>query len=218
MASGYRNSAGVDSDDLYDPDVVGDGYTATFLRRSDGSPLRYASASYGTPGDPFGYRDNGGADVGPRWAKKGTAQYSIPFATDYFANSQVRGNATLTLNMNNNGTWTVTRFTSQSSGSGTVVVDSGTWLPSGGSVSDYTCMFAYTVNSSNTTGDGGNNVVNGAATQSALTTTRSFTVNSSAPITGDKASQTIGITVTLYKNGVLKSTSQTRFSTNVNGN
>lgn len=75
MTSGYRNAAGVDADDLNDADVVGDGYAAAGFGRSDGTPLRYASAQYGTPGDPFGYRDQAGADIGPKWSKKGAANY-----------------------------------------------------------------------------------------------------------------------------------------------
>ncbi|WNL46546.1 hypothetical protein RKE25_02600 [Dyella sp. BiH032] len=75
MASGYRNGAGVDTDDLYDPDVVGDGPVATGFLRADGTTLRYASAMYGTPGDAIGFRDQAGADNGPKWAKKGTANY-----------------------------------------------------------------------------------------------------------------------------------------------
>lgn len=75
MASGFRNAAGVDTDDLYDPDLVGAGPQATGFRRADGATLRYASATYGTPGDAMGFRLSDGRDIGPLWAKKGTASY-----------------------------------------------------------------------------------------------------------------------------------------------
>jgi hypothetical protein len=76
--SGYRNSAGADTDDLFDPDVEDNGYVATFMRDSNGNGLHYASASYGTPGAAIGYRDANGNDVGPQWAAKGTASYALP--------------------------------------------------------------------------------------------------------------------------------------------
>ncbi|QWP76081.1 hypothetical protein J5226_21185 [Lysobacter sp. K5869] len=73
MASGHR-SGGVDFDDLFEPDVIGDGPTAGFLRRADGTPLRYAHAQYGTIRADVGRR-TGGVDVARLWAAKGTASY-----------------------------------------------------------------------------------------------------------------------------------------------
>ena len=45
MAKGIR-SAGWDFDDLFDPDVIGDGPSVANLR-SGGAPLRYAALKYG---------------------------------------------------------------------------------------------------------------------------------------------------------------------------
>ncbi len=87
MDDGFYNSAGVDSSQLYDPDVMGDGYIATFLTRSDGTPLRYALSKYGTPGPILGFSDSSGNDVGPEWAAKGTAKYLL--ATPTFNNGLV---------------------------------------------------------------------------------------------------------------------------------
>lgn len=78
MASGYRNSAGVDTDDLYDPDIQGDGPAATGYRKADGSTLRYAAAKYGIAGVAIGYRMANGIDIGTLWARKGTAHYGNP--------------------------------------------------------------------------------------------------------------------------------------------
>lgn len=72
MASGYR-SGGVDFDDLFDPDVMGDGPSAAGLR-SGGTPLKYAALAYGSKRADVGYRQ-GGSDVSNLWAAKGTAQY-----------------------------------------------------------------------------------------------------------------------------------------------
>lgn len=73
MASGHR-SGGVDFDDLFDPDVIGDGPVAGFLRRADGSPLRYAHIQYGTQRADVNRR-SGNVDVARLWAAKGTASY-----------------------------------------------------------------------------------------------------------------------------------------------
>ena len=213
MTSGYRNSAGVDADDLFDPDVQGDGYAATFLRRSDGTPLKFASASYGTPGDVFGFRDASGVDVGPKWAKKGTAQYALPINGQTFnADRTTRGGASLDLNMNSDGTYSVVRTTDAAS-----TLASGNWLPSGGAVSDYSCDFSYAINDENVVGTGTNSVTNGASSASALTTTRTFTQRSTANQSQSAASRTGTITMHLYKSGVLKSTTTVTFETSVTG-
>lgn len=75
MPVGYRNSAGVDFDDLFDPDVQGDGPTAPFLRTAAGVAVRYADISYGSKGPNVGYRTSAGVDVSNLWAAKGTARY-----------------------------------------------------------------------------------------------------------------------------------------------
>jgi len=215
MASGFRNSAGVDFDDLYDTDTVGDGYVATFLRRSDGSSLHYASASYGTPGDAVGFRDGSGVDVGPRWAKKGTAQYALPINGQTFnSNAAARGHAQLDMNMISDGTYTIVR---SATGLSTATLASGNWLPSGGSVSDYTVQFIGSQTGSVVAG-GTNTTVNGATSASALTTTRTFSAKSDAPLTADRASADCSLTIKLFKSGNLVSTTVVTLHTNANGN
>lgn len=144
--SGFRNIAGVDTDSLYDADVVGDGPVATFLRRSDGTPLRYAAARYGTPGDPLGFRGPDGSDMGPKWCKKGTATYTIgglngrTFSAQQTAlTSQAQVAASVTLAINANGTWQVFGNTNQG-GITMPAPNSGNWLTSG-SAGDYQVQF-----------------------------------------------------------------------------
>lgn len=215
MADGFRNSSGVDASELYDPDVIGDGYDATWLRRTDGTTLKYALARYGTPGPVLGQRDSGGADAGPKWAAKGTASYALAFdGQTYTANAAARGHAQLDLNMKSDGTWTIIR-------SGTSIITatlaSGTWLPSGDSVSDYTVQFVATQSGSVVAG-GTNSVSNGASAASALTTTRKLSAMSDAPLTSDRANATTGVTVKLFKSGSLISTTLVTLQTNANGN
>jgi hypothetical protein len=89
MTSKFSNVAIGDTDDLFDQDVVGDGPVATFLRRADGSPLRYAAAKYGQPGPALGMRDAAGNDMGPQWARKGTASYALPINGQQFTRAYV---------------------------------------------------------------------------------------------------------------------------------
>lgn len=75
MTSGFRNAAGQDADDVYDPDVVGDGSPGAGFRNASGQNIRYASSRYGQPGGVLGCRNDGGADYGPGWSSKNTANY-----------------------------------------------------------------------------------------------------------------------------------------------
>ncbi len=89
MTTGYRNSSGVDFDDVFDPYVQGTKPGATGYRTSDGVDLnqRYAPLSFGTAAAVQGYRLSGGADVNTLWAAKGTAQYSLPFNGQTYSKS-----------------------------------------------------------------------------------------------------------------------------------
>lgn len=106
MASGHR-SGGVDFDDLFDQDIIGDGPVAGFLKRADGSPLRYAHIQYGAKRADVNRR-SGGLDVSNKWAAKGTASYVTDggyggrlHASDVGASS---AKATATFSFNANGT------------------------------------------------------------------------------------------------------------------
>lgn len=161
MTAGYRNASGVDADDLFDPDVVGDGYTATFLRRADGTPLRYASAVYGTPGAAFGYRDNTGADVGPKWAKKGTANYwsVVNMNAPGYEHSTTSGNAVLgnsefRIVFHANGTLTQEVAGDNSTGLAWSVVNTSTFARGGNPASSYQVRLSWAITTNNYTGTG----------------------------------------------------------------
>lgn len=77
MPAGFRNAAGVDFDDVFDPYVEGTKPANCGLRTSDGFDLvnRYAPISYGSKAPDVGFRTSGGVDVSNLWAAKGTAVY-----------------------------------------------------------------------------------------------------------------------------------------------
>ncbi len=72
MASGIK-SREVDFDDLFDPDIIGDGPVANGLKRG-GTALHYANIIYGTRRADVGIK-HAGTDVAALWAAKGTAVY-----------------------------------------------------------------------------------------------------------------------------------------------
>lgn len=156
MAKGIT-SGGVDFDDLFDPDVVGDGPSTPWLT-SGGVALRYAALAYGTKRADVGYRNSAGVDVTNLWAAKGTAVYVNQSALPallrcYIVNSSgpVTSTATFTFQRNGivtffpadyvNQNWVVPtgttagdaydiRFTLQAGGNstGTLTGTLGTWL------------------------------------------------------------------------------------------
>lgn len=75
MASGVK-SKGVDLDELFDPDIVGDGPIAAGIK-SNGVAIKYAALKYGTKRADVGIAD-AGVDVSNKWAAKGTASYTLP--------------------------------------------------------------------------------------------------------------------------------------------
>lgn len=118
-------SAGVDFDDLFDPDVVGDGPTAPALTVG-GTPLKYAAIAYGSKRPDVGYAQ-GGVDVSNLWAAKGTATYvsdgGLPagWGTVVDRNPGQPGTAVAFFSYRANGIveW----------GRGSTTVDSGRWAP-----------------------------------------------------------------------------------------
>lgn len=107
MASGVKSN-GVDLDDLFDPDVKGDGPTAPGIQ-SNGVPLRYAALKYGSKRSNVGIQ-NAGVDVSNLWAAKGTAIYGLSInGKSYTANPTTAGSvssATLQF-VTNNSTFSV---------------------------------------------------------------------------------------------------------------
>lgn len=146
MASGYR-SGGVDFDDLFDPDVMGDGPTASGYRRS-GQPLRYAHIQYGQKRGDVGYR-SGGVDVSNLWAAKGTATYVLPFHGKGFSahnqaatNAQGSASAQVELRINADGAYEVWVSTTGGGNSSSRMADRGIWLRNGG-VGEYDVRFEF---------------------------------------------------------------------------
>lgn len=122
MATNYRNSAGTDFDDLFDPYVTGTVPPNTAFRTSDGVDLagRYAPLSYGTKRADVNYRTSAGTDLSNLWAQKGSAIY-FPAAiiSNSTSTSGASRTASITFMVKTDGTLTVgTVGTSSSSGSG----------------------------------------------------------------------------------------------------
>lgn len=110
MPSGIK-SADVDFDDLFDPDIVGDGPVANGLAQN-GTALRYANVIYGARRADVGIKD-AGTDVAAKWATKGTAVYvdlsGIPpglgFEGSAPAGSQMQGRCGYTFSRNGAASW-----------------------------------------------------------------------------------------------------------------
>jgi hypothetical protein len=222
MANTYRNSAGQNPEDVYDADVVGDGPVAAIsnigYRNAAGVLLKFAALKYGTAAANHGYRLADGRDFSALWCKKGTAVYSLPFdGANFSINSQTRGGAYAHVTMKSDGTFSVYTFNSGGSPQ-TVIRYSGTWLPSGESVANWSVQYDAALTSESSMQEGYNYITNGAPTVSALTTTRDCEGGSNASLTGSNADANGYISVKLYRLGVLRSTSRFTFNTNVNGN
>lgn len=141
MASGHRNGQ-VDFDDLFDPDIIGDGPVANgYAAKHVG--LRYAHVRYGTRRADVGYRI-GGQDVASLWAAKGTATYTLPFhGKGFTSGNQAKSNsggtcsANVRLNLMPDGTYTITKASTGGGNDSSSTVDSGRWLPTGQSAAEY---------------------------------------------------------------------------------
>jgi hypothetical protein len=143
MPTGFE-SDGVDFDDLFDPDVMGDGPQATWLENS-GVPLRYAALAYGTKRADVGYEDNG-VDVSNLWAAKGTAVYALPINGQSFSISNIvppaqQGSAAITFYIKSDGTYELQYSRTHGGGVPSVL---GTWLPNGSAASEFQVRFTRT--------------------------------------------------------------------------
>lgn len=131
-------SKGIAFENLFDPDVIGDGPTAPGYM-VNGVPLRFAALKYGTKRANVGYAENG-VDVSNKWAAIGTAAYSLAFdGRAYTANaSSLTGSgsvrASLALNVRADGTWDIVRANIPG---GTATLASGAWHTFGGVAGDY---------------------------------------------------------------------------------
>lgn len=179
MASGFRNSAGVDFDSLFDPYQQGTAPAATGFRTSDGVDLagRYAPIAFGTKGPDVGYRTSAGTDLSNLWAAAGTATYPLPINGASFIGrasglNSPNMDANVTLSINADGTYQVTCVGNTPD---TTAGASGTWLPSGQSASDYDVEFVWT--QSNQYPTGAATVTNEAATYQACTSSHQISAN-----------------------------------------
>lgn len=122
MTVGFRNSAGVDFDSLFDPYVTGTPPANTGYRSSAGVDLagRYAPIAFGTKGPNVGFRTSGGVDVSNLWAAFGTAQYlpALMFARSlsFVGGAQA---ASLRVALKTNGTIVITTNGTTVGGGGT---------------------------------------------------------------------------------------------------
>lgn len=198
MPSGYR-SGGVDFDELFDPDVMGNGPTAPGYR-ANGQALRYAHIQYGSKGPDVGRRE-GGVDISNKWARKGSAVYALGFnGKGYSATSSAPTDGTqnptarLSLTINSNGTWQISRTVLGSiGGNGGVTLETGSWLPSGHSAGDYQVQFSGSAS-------GGGSVNNGAATPQSCATSRTFSLEASvAAASADLIDTSISLQCTMTR-------------------
>ncbi|HEV2681721.1 MAG TPA: hypothetical protein VGV14_14545 [Rhodanobacter sp.] len=159
MAFSYRNAAGLNPEDVYDPDVIGDGPDAAIsgigYRNAAGVLLRFAALKYGSAAANHGYRLADGRDFSALWAKKGTASYNdavLGTFGPYNARSSSSHDtgASFTLVFKTDGTFAVTMTSLQgSSKSGTPT--SGGWhkAPAAGVGNGYEIQFIATMSINN---------------------------------------------------------------------
>ena len=142
MPSGFK-SAGIDFDDLFDPDIKGDGPYASGLT-SAGAGVKYAALVYGAKRPDVGIQ-SAGADVSNLWAAKGTASYestvypvfsSVSVASDGASGAQT---ASFTIRLKPNGECDLD---TASTASGTTHIDSKWFNPLRETVgAEYQVMF-----------------------------------------------------------------------------
>lgn len=196
MAVGYRNSAGVDFDDLFQPGTT----QATGFRKSDGADLRYEPRGTTAKIPDVGYRDSLGSDLSNLWMAKGLAP-PVPgfdgktYRSSASAPTGATGNtsAEIRLTMNFDGTWAVRAVRVNAVDAGTVILASGVWLPAGASPGDFTVQYAVG------SGTGEGIVTNGAAVPSSLSSSRTVSLTSvvlsaSSNVTADERYVTTTLT------------------------
>lgn len=178
MPSGYSNSAGVDFDDLFEPGSLG---AAGFLY-SDGTELRYAPRGSVPKIPDVGYYDSDNVDLSNRWMPKGAAPPMPGFnGKTYVSYALAPTNETgqttgaITLIFRPTGVWEAIGNKANAIGEGTVVLDSGTWLPAGQSAGDFTVRFSVGG------GTGQGTISNTAASAQNLAGTQSVTLITEVP-------------------------------------
>lgn len=191
-----NKTAGVNFDDQFDPDVVGDGPMATSYKNA-GTALKYAAIKYGSKGPDCDYKQ-ASVDLSNIWAAKGTASYALPingnsYNSQYIIPPAETGSSFITFSITGSaGAWTYNVKGLTTSG-GAHTFASGPCPANAASV-----MFtwgSYTID----TGDSGGSTSNGAPTKTAISnnigaTYTTDTFNSSSGTRG----RIYTFTITLY--------------------
>lgn len=168
MTKNFRRGT-VDFDDIFEPDIMGDGPSASFLTSGD-VPLKYAALVHGTKAADVGFRTAAGVDVSNLWAAKGTAVYVLSIDGQNIACNDVALTneqsifAQIDFTLSSAGTWKVERT---EGGESTVLVASGTWLSDAAAAGDYEVQFDVTHVAGEPPA-----VTNGAPVYAAASTTR----------------------------------------------
>ena len=212
--SGYRIN-GIDFDDIFDPDVIGDGPTAGLSVNN--VLIKYAHIQYGSKHADVGY-SYAGSDVTNRWAAKGTAVYALPINNGaYYANSQSRGTARIRFVLLADGTYQVQR-TAGAAGT-SVVIASGTWLPPGDAAGNWTVAYEAVELGHNYIGDTATSgVTNQAPSPVGVGSNPYCDGYCTATFTQTNSDSHGYLRIRLYRAGALRSTTTFSYSCNVNGN
>lgn len=183
--------------DIFDPWKPGtDKAPATNIKENgvDTSDI-YAMLKYGTAAAPTGIKKNN-ADLCTIYAAKGTARYTLPIDGQSYTHNTGRGTATITVTFKADGTYTIV---------GGATLASGTWLPAGDSASSYTVKYSETGAANGPDPDGGgDSYSNGAPSPTAVSSSPAFSISASATTTGTDAGNYCGLTISLYKSGILR--------------
>lgn len=181
------NVKGVGLDQIFDPYISGTkasltGYTVKISGVDTDLRDIFAPLYLGTSAGPTNYKVKN-ADLNTFFAAKGTANYSLPINGQTY-NSQSSGNvsssmlASAKITIKADGTYAV-----QCVGNNIVTSPaSGTWLPSGGTVSNFQVQFTSAQVSQFTTGPA--TITNTAAAFTACTSDQSLTASAASPQTG----------------------------------
>jgi len=169
----------------------------------------YAPRSQGTAPASTGILKNG-TDIASLFAKNTGAVGGLPIDGNSYSRNVGRGTATLQVSLKSDGTYTVTNTVT--------TLASGTWLPSGASVSQCTCRYTGPgFANEDDPGGGTASYTNGAPSAAALTTTRSFTASATSTASGDSAYNAGTLLIEVFKSGALASSSQISLSCSASG-
>ncbi|KAF1719803.1 hypothetical protein [Pseudoxanthomonas wuyuanensis] len=200
MAKNFT-SGGVDFDDLFDPDIMGDGPAAPWLT-SGGVALKYAALSYGSKRANVGFTSSTGVDVSNLWAAKGSAVYVIEglhgkglHASEQALTNQQTVSAQVSVALRSDGTWAVFGATTRGSFPQSAPT-SGTWLPSGQSASGYQVQFEVV-----SSGSADRRVTTSAATYQSLSATQTvgFVLPDFSAVNATERSASATITIRLRR-------------------